>query len=210
MIVEMAGGRLPVTWYPESFTKVPMTDMNMRPDPSRGYPGRTYRFYTGEQVYRFGHGLSYTKYSYRFNWTPSSLTVTFSPKANSSKNIIQQRGSSPDYIHIDDVTSCSSLKFSVGISVMNVGDTDGSHVVMLFATVPKVFPGTPEKQLIGFDRVHTFSNKSKDISMAIDPCKHLSIADEDGNRVLPLGDHVLKLGDLEHLLQLRIGEDIKN
>ncbi|MCO5594215.1 hypothetical protein L7F22_048240 [Adiantum nelumboides] len=34
------GGRLPMTWYPESFTRrVPMTDMNMRPNPSRGYPG---------------------------------------------------------------------------------------------------------------------------------------------------------------------------
>ncbi|KAI5072734.1 hypothetical protein GOP47_0012840, partial [Adiantum capillus-veneris] len=39
------GGRLPMTWYPESFTQVPMTDMNMRPNPSRGYPGRTHRFY---------------------------------------------------------------------------------------------------------------------------------------------------------------------
>nr|GFA08835.1 probable beta-D-xylosidase 6 [Tanacetum cinerariifolium] len=40
------GGMLPVTWYPESFTSVPMTNMNMRSDLSNGYPGRTYRFYT--------------------------------------------------------------------------------------------------------------------------------------------------------------------
>ncbi|KAJ7965685.1 Glycoside hydrolase [Quillaja saponaria] len=44
------GGRLPVTWYPADFIKVPMTDMRMRPDPSSGYPGRTSRFYTGKKV----------------------------------------------------------------------------------------------------------------------------------------------------------------
>jgi hypothetical protein len=39
------GGRLPITWYPKDYIKVPMTDMRMRADPSTGYPGRTYRFY---------------------------------------------------------------------------------------------------------------------------------------------------------------------
>ena len=42
-----------------------MTDMRMRADPASGYPGRTYRFYTGPKVYEFGYGLSYTKYSYK-------------------------------------------------------------------------------------------------------------------------------------------------
>ncbi|KFK31135.1 hypothetical protein AALP_AA6G072500 [Arabis alpina] len=37
------GGRLPMTWYPQSFVNVKMTDMRMRS--ASGYPGRTYRFY---------------------------------------------------------------------------------------------------------------------------------------------------------------------
>ncbi|KAE8733271.1 putative beta-D-xylosidase 7 [Hibiscus syriacus] len=45
------GGRLPITWYPQNLTKIPMTDMRMRPEPSSGYPGRTYRFYKGPKVY---------------------------------------------------------------------------------------------------------------------------------------------------------------
>lgn len=57
------GGKLPMTWYLESFTNVPMTNMNMRADPANGYPGRTYRFYTGDLLYGFGHGLSYTSFS---------------------------------------------------------------------------------------------------------------------------------------------------
>ncbi|TVU02887.1 hypothetical protein EJB05_51595, partial [Eragrostis curvula] len=44
-------GKLPVTWYPEEFTKFPMTDMRMRADPASGYPGRSYRFYNGKTVY---------------------------------------------------------------------------------------------------------------------------------------------------------------
>ncbi|KAE8725026.1 putative beta-D-xylosidase 7 [Hibiscus syriacus] len=49
------GGRLPVTWYPQNYVKIPMTDMRMRPEPSSSYPGRTYRFYQGPKVFEFGY-----------------------------------------------------------------------------------------------------------------------------------------------------------
>lgn len=55
-----------MAWYPQDFIKIPMTDMRMRPNPASGYPGRTYRFYTGENVFKFGYGLSYSKYVYEF------------------------------------------------------------------------------------------------------------------------------------------------
>lgn len=196
------GGRLPVTWYPESFTNIPMSDMNLRADPSRGYPGRTYRFYTGNRVYGFGQGLSYTNFTYKFLSAPKKISLLGSFKASSSKNILHQVGAGLDYIHIDEVESCNSLKFEVKISVMNLGVMDGSHVVMLFARVPKIFRGTPEKQLIGFDRVHTISYRSTETSILVDPCKHLSIANEHGKRILPLGAHILMLGDLEYFISI--------
>ncbi|GLT46878.1 hypothetical protein SLA2020_206070 [Shorea laevis] len=189
------GGRLPVTWYPESFTKVPMTDMNMRADPARGYPGRTYRFYEGNQVYGFGHGLSYTNFTYKFLSVPSKLSVAGSFTAAYSPNILRQNQERFGYVHIDEVKSCDSLRFDVHISVENVGDMDGSHVVMLFSSSPKLFKGIPRKQLIGFDRVHTVSHQSTKTSILVNPCEHLSIADENGKRVLPLGNHVLLLGE---------------
>ncbi|XP_062169004.1 probable beta-D-xylosidase 7 [Alnus glutinosa] len=67
------GGRLPVTWYPQDFVKVPMTDMRMRAEPSSGYPGRTYRFYEGEKVFKFGYGLSYSKYVYELPAVTQSM-----------------------------------------------------------------------------------------------------------------------------------------
>ncbi|CAK7356994.1 unnamed protein product [Dovyalis caffra] len=69
-------GRLPMTWYPQSFVdKVPMTNMNMRPDASNGYPGRTYRFYTGETVYSFGDGLSYSQFNHELIQAPQLVSV---------------------------------------------------------------------------------------------------------------------------------------
>ncbi|XP_017969436.1 PREDICTED: probable beta-D-xylosidase 6 [Theobroma cacao] len=195
------GGRLPMTWYPESFTRIPMNDMDMRADPFRGYPGRTYRFYTGKRVYGFGQGLSYTDFTYKFLFAPRKLSLSRSFTGTSSKNILHQR-QVLDSVHIDEVTSCDSLRFYVHISVTNVGDMDGSHVVMLFSRAPKIFQGTPEKQLIAFDRIHTSSYRSTKTSILVDPCNHLSIANEHGERILPLGDHVLTLGDLEHSLSV--------
>jgi beta-glucosidase len=51
------GGRLPVTFYKSAEQLPPFTDYSMK--------GRTYRFFQGEPLYRFGHGLSYTSFAYR-------------------------------------------------------------------------------------------------------------------------------------------------
>ncbi|OMP01678.1 hypothetical protein COLO4_11676 [Corchorus olitorius] len=195
------GGRLPMTWYPESFTRVPMNDMNMRADTSRGYPGRTYRFYTGKRVYGFGHGLSYTNFTYKVLAAPSKLSLSRSFTGTSTKDILNQI-QGINYLYVDEVMSCDSLRFYVHVSVTNVGDMDGSHVVMLFSRVLKVFEGTPEEQLIAFDRVHTSSYRSSETSILVDPCNHLSIANDQGKRILPIGDHALILGDVEHIISV--------
>ena len=117
--------------------------MNLRADPSRDYPGRTYRFYTGHRVYGFGQGLSYTNYTYKFLSAPNKISLSGSLKSDSSKNVLHEVGDELGFIQIDEVESCNSLRFSVQISVMNLGDMDGSHVVMLFSKVPKKFKGTP-------------------------------------------------------------------
>jgi len=49
-------GRLPVTFYKSADQLPAFTDYRMA--------GRTYRYFTGEPLYPFGHGLSYTRFGY--------------------------------------------------------------------------------------------------------------------------------------------------
>jgi beta-glucosidase len=50
------GGRLPVTFYRSVDQLPPFEDYAMK--------GRTYRYFTGDVLYPFGHGLSYGRFSY--------------------------------------------------------------------------------------------------------------------------------------------------
>ncbi|GJT67264.1 probable beta-D-xylosidase 6 [Tanacetum coccineum] len=196
------GGKLPVTWYPESFTSVPMNNMNMRSDLSKGYPGRTYRFYTGDIVYGFGHGLSYSSYSYSILSAPDNLYV-FGSLRTKADNILKQKGSFSNYLYVDELEEhCNSLIFKMEISVTNHGPFDGSTVVMVFARVPGRFRGAPLKQLVEFESVHTVSYKDARTRIVVDPCKHLSIVNESGKTILPLGDHTLLVDDVEHVVSI--------
>ncbi|MDY6949337.1 MAG: glycoside hydrolase family 3 C-terminal domain-containing protein, partial [Pseudomonadota bacterium] len=49
-------GRLPLTFYKQSEQLPPFDDYAM--------DGRTYRYFTGQPLYAFGHGLSYTRFAY--------------------------------------------------------------------------------------------------------------------------------------------------
>ncbi|MET0533622.1 MAG: glycoside hydrolase family 3 C-terminal domain-containing protein [Steroidobacter sp.] len=49
-------GRLPVTFYKENEKLPAFDDYTMQ--------GRTYRYFTGQALYPFGHGLSYTRFEY--------------------------------------------------------------------------------------------------------------------------------------------------
>ncbi|TMW99366.1 hypothetical protein EJD97_002668 [Solanum chilense] len=197
------GGKLPMTWYLESYTKVPMTNMNMRADSASGYPGRTYRFYTGDPLYGFGHGLSYTSFSSRLLSAPNRLSLSLG-KSNWKRSILAQEHSRLGYIHVDEVPSCSLSNFFIHISVTNDGNMDGSHVLLLFSRLPQNIQGAPQKQLVGFDRVHVPARKSVETSLSINPCEFLSFSNDQGNRILALGEHTLVLDDIEHVVSIEM------
>jgi beta-glucosidase len=59
------GGRLPVTFYRSNKDLPPFEDYTMK--------NRTYRYFTGKPLYAFGHGLSYSKFTYSALQVPASI-----------------------------------------------------------------------------------------------------------------------------------------
>ncbi|KAL8058445.1 hypothetical protein ABFX02_03G018600 [Erythranthe guttata] len=177
------GGRLPVTWYPKDFIKIPMTDMRMRPDRASGYPGRTYRFYQGEKVYEFGYGLSYSNYSYKFVSVGQSK-LDFKPENSGD-------------VSVSDIgfETCEKSKFSVVVSVENEGEMAGKNSVLLFVKRDETLKGSPVKQLVGFQTVRLNAKEKVNVEFEINPCQHFARASEDGKMVIESGTHHFIVGD---------------
>ncbi|KAI3895097.1 hypothetical protein MKW92_048081 [Papaver armeniacum] len=194
------GGRLPVTWYPQEFTKIPMTDMSMRADSATGYPGRTYRFYKGRKVFDFGYGLSYSTYLYEFvNVNRKTIYL------NRFANILAINDKiSTNFLPVSEMGTdyCEKLKFSVTIGVKNSGVMSGKHPVLLFVRQTQIKVGSPIIQLIGFQTVKTGAGERSEVEFVVSPCEHLSKADEHGLMVVEEGSYMLAVGEIEYEISI--------
>lgn len=196
------GGKLPVTWYPKDFTRVPMTDMRMRPEPSSGYPGRTYRFYNGKKVFEFGYGLSYSTYTYEFiSSTPNTLHIKQLLNSPTTESSISLRS-----LPVSDMGTeiCEKAKFSAVVGIENSGEVAGKHPVLLFARHDRPSNRSPLKQLVGFQSVSLNSGERTEVEFVISPCEHLSTATEDGLMVIEEGYRYLMLEDTEYPINIVI------
>lgn len=190
-----------MTWYPQDFTKVPMTDMRMRAEPSSGYPGRTYRFYKGKKVFEFGYGLSYSNYSYELvsvTRNEISLSSVFDQKVKNSNSV--------GYKMVTGLGAefCEKSKFSVTVRVKNQGKMTGKHPILLFVKQEKLGSGRPVKKLVGFQSVKLNAGENAEIKYRLSPCEHLSTANEEGLMVIEEGFQYLLVGDEEYPINIII------
>jgi hypothetical protein len=186
------GGRLPITYYPASYTdQVPESDMQMRPSSTN--PGRTYKFYTGKPVFEFGYGLSYTTFSY--SWDNQTTNSIISIESLMKKRSIENKL----VVHL------------YRVNVTNTGDMAGSDVVLAFITPPQQSlhdPSPPIKKLFGFQRVYLDINETIGIYFPFDIQSLLTIA-LDGSKWLEPGSHQIIIGK-QHMHTIHLeGEPIR-
>ncbi|CAF3730469.1 unnamed protein product [Rotaria socialis] len=181
------GGRLPITFYPASYVDaVSMFDMQMRP--SKTNPGRTYKFFTGQAVYEFGTGLSYTEFAYSCgndSLISSYKLRTLMRNTDGKRHVLVTR---------------------FRVNVTNTGSLAGDDVVLAFLEPPRtstIDPTPPIKQLFGFQRVHLNVNESKEVYFSFYADSLLSIG-HNGFKWLQPGLYKIIIGTkVMHTIKLQ-------
>jgi len=128
-------GRLSFSWYKNEADLPAMSDYNIRPTDTT--KGRTYQYFTGDVLYPFGYGLSYSSYAYS-NPTISKTTVSTSEKLSVSV----------------DVENLSERAGSEVVQVYIVPPNAGNGTV-------------PIKQLKGFERVDLAAHEKKTVTVGL-------------------------------------------
>ncbi|KAJ0980001.1 hypothetical protein J5N97_015475 [Dioscorea zingiberensis] len=190
------GGRLPVTWYEGDYVwKLPMTSMPLRPVDELGYPGRTYKFFNGSTIYPFGHGLSYTSFSYKVISDQRSVTKKLG--CNQHCQPLRYNASAfvpPCHSALVEDLRCDDDDMNIQIAVTNTGTVDGDEVVMLYSSAPSGIVDAPIKQLIGFQRVFVPAGQTKNATFSLKSCTALSIVTSSAYLVVPTGEHTISVG----------------
>lgn len=172
-------GRLPTTQYPASYVSaVPMTDMALRPDADKNFPGRTYRWYEGDAVFGFGYGLHYTTFD---------AEISLPGPGGSSFDIAGlTSGCAEEYLDLCPFGS-------VATTITNTGGVASDYSALLFLRGEFGPAPHPLKTLVSYARAHNIS-ASGSARLALNlTLGSLSRVDEGGNRVLYPGSYSLQL-----------------
>ncbi|KAK4775802.1 hypothetical protein SAY87_023763 [Trapa incisa] len=191
------GGKLPMTWYPEGYVaRIPMTDMNMRANPARGYPGRTYRFYRGSVVFPYGFGLTYTTFAHSLAGAPGQVSV---PLTTVKKTTTSLAATALRIGHIN----CGIPALNIHVDVKNTGAVDGTQTLLVFSA-PPAGDWSMNRQLVGFEKVHVPAGSQRRVRVGVHVCEHMSVVDRFGIRRVPMGEHEIHIGDdLKHSIILQ-------
>jgi beta-glucosidase-like glycosyl hydrolase len=178
-------GRMTHTTYPANYVnQVSNIDMGMRPNSTTGNPGRTYRFYTGEAVYPFGTGLSYTSFTFTFSNTSDQVTTFDAQKINAivSDPFYSRVTAEPISVTQAVVTNTGQVTSDVSVLLFTQGPTPGQN-------------GNPIKELSGFARVNGLApGKSQTVQFGIS-AHDLCHVDEHGNTRAAVGTWKLMIED---------------
>ena len=124
-------GRLPVTFYRSIDQLPPFEDYRMR--------GRTYRYFTGEPLWPFGFGLSYTKFQYS-NLKLSAETIKPGENLTVSatvKNVGNRTGDEVVQLYISDIEATYSHPIRSLAGFKRIRLAAGESQTISFTITPK-------------------------------------------------------------------------
>jgi len=149
-------GRLPITFYRATTDLPDFADYNMK--------NRTYRFFTGQPLFAFGHGLSYTKFGY------ANLKVADAHVANDG-----------------------TIKVSVDVTNTGPRDGD-EVVQVYANEVGLANPDRAQQSLVGFQRVSVAKGGTATVTIAIpaSALRHWDTAKKD--YVVDAASYELRVG----------------
>ncbi|CAF1363822.1 unnamed protein product [Rotaria sordida] len=159
-----------------------LLDMRMRP--SDISPGRTYKFYTGQPVFEFGYGLSYTTFSY--HWYNDSNTIFYS------------------------IESLFYNKYDVlielfRVNVTNTGSMNGDDIVLAYIKPPQILDDgetPPIKQLFGFERINLNVGETKQVFFPLN-IETLFRIDRYGSKWIHPGEYDILIGN-QHMFTIKL------
>ena len=159
-------GRLPYTIYPSNYTLRSYRDMSLSDN-----GGCTYRYYTGNALWWFGEGMSYTTFNY--SWA--------NPDEHSRHFVAERLGRGTD-----------TLTYTV--TVKNTGNMASDDVILGFLT--GTLPENPQRELFDFGRVHLAPGESATVHLSMPP-QVLASVSKDGVQEIRPGKYRIVVGDLE-------------
>jgi beta-D-xylosidase 4 len=168
-------GKLPYTVYPSAFIQRDVFNFDMVAD-----GGLTYRHYDGKYgmpLFQFGHGLSYTAFSYA--WAkPPTATIDISALASTAAGA--------------GCFDCSRITFSA--TVTNREGDVGDAVILGFVTAPDGV-----RSLFDFSRVTVRRQASTIVTLAMDRgcTQAVSAVDDHGKRWMTPGAYMVEVGDID-------------
>ena len=149
-------GRLPITFYKSLDQLPPFTDYGMK--------NRTYRYFSGDPLYRFGYGLSYTGFAY------SNLKLS-TPQIKAGDTLTVET----------DVKNTGAMAGDEVAELYLAPPASGNGGL------------SPHLQLDGFQRVHLAAGETKHLTFTLDP-RQLSEVDAQGGRSVQSGSYTISIG----------------
>lgn len=140
------------------------------------YPGHTVPYYhkafdRAQNLYDFGHGLSYSTFEY------SNLGLSETNIANPDKPI------------------------TVSFDITNLSDIPGKEVVLGFFRQEKGHITRPVRQLFHFSKIHLGAGETTTIEIPIHPTKTFSYPNENNEMILEKGVFTMMVGGMDIKLE---------